>query len=50
LAFAIVGVLWAVLAGLLAMRAKKKLASTKALPKTVETLKEDVQWTKAQMK
>ena len=48
LAFAVVGVLWAVIAAVLAIRAKKKLASTKALPETAETLKEDVQWTKAQ--
>jgi len=48
LAFAIVGVAWAIVAAVLAMRAKREMAHFKALPKTVETLKEDARWAKTQ--
>ncbi len=50
LSFAIVGVVWAVVAAILALSAKKKVAGLKPVPETVETLKEDVQWTKTQLK
>ncbi|HVL06711.1 MAG TPA: phage holin family protein [Acidimicrobiales bacterium] len=43
-AFAIVGVLFAVVAGVLAMAGKKRLANVNPVPnQTVQTLKEDVQ-------
>jgi uncharacterized membrane protein YqjE len=48
LAFAIVGVLWAVVGAVLALRGKSEIKSVKPLPETVETLKEDVQWAKQQ--
>ena len=48
LAFAIVGVLWAVVAAVLALRGKSEMKNVKPLPETVETLKEDVQWAKQQ--
>jgi len=48
LAFAIVGVLWAVVAAVLAKSGKKKMAAVKPLPQTVETLKEDAEWAKTQ--
>lgn len=48
LAFAIVGVLWALAAIVLLSAGKKGFASIKPLPETRETLKEDVQWAKAQ--
>ncbi len=47
LAFAIVGVLWAVVALVLMSMGKKQLKETKALPNTTETIKEDVRWAKA---
>jgi uncharacterized membrane protein YqjE len=47
-AFALVALIWAVIAGILALVGKKQLAAAKPLPQTVETLKEDVQWAKAQ--
>jgi uncharacterized membrane protein YqjE len=47
-AFALVALIWAVIAGILASVGKKQLAAAKPLPQTVETLKEDVQWAKAQ--
>jgi uncharacterized membrane protein YqjE len=46
LAFAIVGVLWGVVAMVLLSSAKKKMAAVRPLPETTETIKEDVQWAK----
>jgi hypothetical protein len=46
LAFAIVGVIWAVTAMVLAQRAKRQVAGMQPLPQTMETVKEDVQWVK----
>ena len=48
LSFAIVGVVWAIAAAVLMMRGKKQMKSVNALPETVNTLKEDVQWAKQQ--
>jgi hypothetical protein len=49
LAFAIVGVLYALTSGLLALRGRQQSQSIHPMPEqTVETLKEDVQWVKAQ--
>ena len=48
LAFLIVAVLWGIVALILLSTAKKKAKSVKALPETTRTLKEDVQWAKAQ--
>ena len=49
LAFAIVGVLYALGSGLLALRGRQQARSISPMPEqTVETLKEDVQWAKAQ--
>jgi len=48
LAFAIVGVLWALTAVVLAASGKKRLATVEALPTTVHSLKEDVEWAKTQ--
>ena len=48
LSFALVGVLWAIIAAVLAARGKKQAAEVKPLPETVQTLKEDAQWVKAQ--
>jgi uncharacterized membrane protein YqjE len=48
LAFAIVGVLWAVAAAVLTSAGRGRLKTVEALPETQETLKEDVAWAKAQ--
>jgi uncharacterized membrane protein YqjE len=48
LAFAIVGVVWAIAATVLVMRAKREMKTVEGLPKTKQTLKEDVEWAKAQ--
>ena len=48
LSFALVGLLWAVIGGVLAMLAKNKAARVEPLPETVQSLKEDAQWIKAQ--
>lgn len=48
LAFAIVGVLWAIVGAVLAMRAKAEMKKVEPLPTTVQTLKEDVRWAKEQ--
>ena len=48
LSFALVGLLWAVVAAVLALRAKKQISAVKPLPETVTTLKEDAQWVKTQ--
>jgi uncharacterized membrane protein YqjE len=48
LAFAIVGVLWAIVAMVLLKRGKQQMAAVQPLPQTVQTLKEDAQWVKTQ--
>lgn len=48
LSFAIVGIVWAIVAAVLALRGKQQIANLKPLPETVTTLKEDVQWAKTQ--
>ena len=48
LAWALVGVVWAIAAGVLAMSAKKHVQDMRGLPQTKTTLKEDVEWAKAQ--
>jgi hypothetical protein len=48
LSFALVGVLWLVIAFVLLASAKKKVKGLEVLPVTKDTLREDVQWAKAQ--
>ena len=48
LAFLLVAALWGVVALVLLSMARKKAKSVQALPETTRTLKEDVQWAKAQ--
>jgi uncharacterized membrane protein YqjE len=48
LSFALVGLLWVVIGGVMAMLAKNKAAEVEPLPETVQSLKEDAQWIKAQ--
>jgi len=48
LSFLLVGLLWVVVAAVLAAMGKKQVAATKPLPETVQTLKEDAEWVKAQ--
>jgi cobalamin biosynthesis protein CobD/CbiB len=48
LSFLIVAVLWGIVALILLSTAKKKAKQVKPLPQTTQTLKEDVQWAKAQ--
>jgi uncharacterized membrane protein YqjE len=48
LSFAIVGVVWAIAAAVLASKGKQQAAAAKPLPETVQSLKEDAQWVKAQ--
>lgn len=48
LAFAIVGVIWAIAALVLLKTGKKQMAAVKPLPTTMQTVKEDMQWLKAQ--
>jgi F0F1-type ATP synthase assembly protein I len=48
LAFLIVGALWALIAALLFSRAKREVSALRPLPETTRSLKEDVQWAKAQ--
>jgi hypothetical protein len=48
LAFAIVGVVWGVAAAVLLSAGRKKLKEIEGLPQTKDTIKEDVQWAKAQ--
>lgn len=48
LAFAIVGVAWAVVAAVLVARARRTAKDIEVLPVTKQTLKEDVEWAKAQ--
>jgi hypothetical protein len=47
--FLLVGLIWVVVAAILAMVGKQHLARAKRpLPETVRTLKEDAEWVKAQ--
>jgi Putative Actinobacterial Holin-X, holin superfamily III len=46
--FLLVGLLWAVIGTILAIVGKKQVARARPLPETVQTLKEDAQWVKAQ--
>lgn len=48
LAFLLVGVLWVVVAAVLAARGRRTMKQVEPLPQTMTTLKEDVQWAKAQ--
>jgi len=48
LSFALVGVLWSVIAFVLLTSARKKVKGLEVLPVTKDTLREDVQWAKAQ--
>jgi uncharacterized membrane protein YqjE len=48
LAFAIVGVLWMIVAAVLASVGRKRIAEMKTLPETTRSIKEDVQWLKEQ--
>jgi len=48
LAFLIVGVIWGVAAAVLYSTGRKKIKEVEGLPQTKQTLKEDVQWAKAQ--
>jgi uncharacterized protein YoxC len=48
LSFLIVAVLWGIAALILLSTAKKKAKQIEPLPETTQTLKEDVQWAKAQ--
>ncbi|CAN5653577.1 hypothetical protein BH18ACT3_BH18ACT3_23610 [soil metagenome] len=48
LAFAIVGALWAIAAGIMQRSGRSKVAELQGLPQTQETIKEDVEWAKAQ--
>jgi uncharacterized membrane protein YqjE len=48
-AFLVVGLIWAVVAAVLALRGRQQLrATTPVVPQTKETLKEDVEWAKQQ--
>ena len=46
--FLLVGLMWAVIAAILAIVGKQQMGRARALPQTVRTLKEDAQWVKAQ--
>ena len=48
LAFLIVGVLWAAAGAVLFARGRIRLKSLRPLPETTETIKEDVEWARAQ--
>jgi hypothetical protein len=48
LSFAIVGVLWAIAALILQGGARSALEGLRGLPKTRQTIKEDLEWAKAQ--
>lgn len=49
LAFFIVGLVWAIVAGVLYVEGRKRLKQVQPVPQqTVETLKEDVEWAKTQ--
>jgi len=46
--FLLVGLLWVVVAAVLATIGKRQMSAAKPMPETVQTLKEDAQWVKAQ--
>lgn len=48
LAFAIVGLLWAIVAAVMVTVGRKRLAEIRTLPETKRSIKEDVEWAKAQ--
>jgi hypothetical protein len=48
-AFLIVGAVYAIAAAVLLPKGKDKLTSVKPVPETTETVKEDVEWARAQM-
>ena len=48
LSFLLVGLLWIIVAAVLASIGKRRMKEAKPLPQTVQTLKEDAQWVKAQ--
>jgi type VI protein secretion system component VasK len=48
LSFAIVGLLWAIAAFVLQRTARSKLSALRGLSDTKQTIKEDVEWAKAQ--
>ena len=48
LSFAIVGVVWAIAAFVLQRSARSKLSALRGLPDTKQSIKEDVEWAKAQ--
>ena len=48
LAFAIVGVLWAIVAAIFLFSGRSSLQRVRGLPTTRDTIKEDVEWAKAQ--
>lgn len=47
-AFLIVGLVWAVAAAVLALNGRNQLREVEPVPQTKDTLKEDVEWVKAQ--
>jgi len=47
-AFLIVGAVWAIVAAVLVMAGRRRLREVQTLPETVDSLKEDVAWAKAQ--
>jgi uncharacterized membrane protein YqjE len=48
LSFLLVGLLWVVVAAVLGSIGKRRMRDAKPLPQTVQSLKEDAQWVKAQ--
>ena len=48
LAFLIVGLVWAGVAAVLALKGKQDIKSVGAMPQTTQSLKEDVEWAKQQ--
>lgn len=48
LAFAIVGVLWAIVAAVLLSKGRAQVKAMRGLPETTRTIKEDIQWAKTQ--
>ena len=48
LSFTIVAALWAITAFILQRNTRRKLSELRGLPETKQTIKEDVQWAKAQ--
>ena len=48
LSFAIVALVWLIVAAILGATGRRRLTSLRPLPQTTATLKEDVEWAKAQ--